>query len=102
MYMGTIVEEANVDSLFKNPVHPYTQGLLNSRPVFYRDSGTKKRLEEIKGVVGSLLDPPVGCYFSPRCRFVEAVCREERPTLREIEPGHTVRCWLLEKRNAIG
>lgn len=94
MYMGTIVEGADVDSLFKNPLHPYTQGLLHSRPVYYKDLGRKKRLEEIKGSVGSLLRPPAGCYFSPRCPFLKPICREGRPTLREIGPGHVVRCFL--------
>jgi peptide/nickel transport system ATP-binding protein len=99
MYMGTIVEEADVYSLFKSPLHPYTQGLLHSRPVYYKDSGLKKRLVEIKGSVGSLLSPPAGCYFSPRCPIAQPICREERPMLREARPGHAARCWKVEEGN---
>ena len=97
MYMGAIVEESDVQTLFKEPLHPYTQGLLNSRPVYYKDSGQKKRLEEIKGVVGSLMDPPKGCYFSPRCRLVKDLCRQEKPDLKQILSGHAVRCWLVQE-----
>jgi oligopeptide/dipeptide ABC transporter ATP-binding protein len=99
MYMGTIVEEADVNSLFKSPLHPYTQGLLHSRPVYYKDLGRNKRLEEIKGSVGSLLSPPIGCYFSPRCPFVKPTCREKRPALREAKPSHAVRCWMVQEGN---
>jgi oligopeptide/dipeptide ABC transporter ATP-binding protein len=98
MYMGKIVEEADVHSLFKEPLHPYTRGLLNSLPNFCKDSVRKTRLEEIRGMVGSLLRPPSGCYFSPRCQFVKEICWEKKPFLHEVRAGHRVRCWLAEVR----
>ena len=97
MYMGKIVEEAGVQGLFGEPLHPYTQGLLKSLPNFYKDSVKKDRLAEISGVVGSLLAPPSGCHFSPRCRYTKEVCREEEPLLREARPGHGVRCWRMQE-----
>ena len=95
MYMGKIVEEGEVRKLFGEPLHPYTQGLLKSLPNFYKDSVKKDRLEEIPGVVGSLLTPPPGCYFSPRCKYTMEICRQEEPQLLEAQPGHEVRCWRV-------
>ena len=97
MYMGKIVEEAEVQSLFRAPLHPYTQGLLKSLPNFYKDLVQKDRLEEIPGVVGSLLTPPAGCYFSPRCGYSKEICRQEDPLLKAARPGHRVRCWLAQE-----
>ena len=97
MYMGKIVEEAEVQGLFGEPLHPYTQGLLKSLPNFYKDSVKKDRLAEIPGVVGSLLAPPSGCYFSPRCRYTKEICRKEEPILKEARPGHGVRCWRMQE-----
>jgi oligopeptide/dipeptide ABC transporter ATP-binding protein len=97
MYMGKIVEEADVRRLFSEPLHPYTRGLFNSLPNFFKDIVKKERLEEIPGVVGSLVNPPSGCYFSPRCRYTKDMCRQEEPVLKEAQPGHRVRCWLVEK-----
>jgi oligopeptide/dipeptide ABC transporter ATP-binding protein len=96
MYMGKIVEEGEVQILFGTPLHPYTQGLLKSLPNFYKDLLKKDRLEEIPGVVGSLLTPPIGCYFSPRCRYSKEICRQEDPLLHEARPGHRVRCWVAQ------
>ena len=101
MYMGKIVEEADVKGLFGQPLHPYTQGLLKSLPNFYKDSVKKDRLEEIPGVVGSLLTPPAGCYFSPRCRHTKEVCRKDGPPLKEACPGHGVRCWLAQEGGTV-
>jgi oligopeptide/dipeptide ABC transporter ATP-binding protein len=97
MYMGKIVEEAEVQGLFGEPLHPYTQGLLKSLPNFYKDSVKKDRLAEIPGVVGSLLAPPSGCYFSPRCQYTKEICRKEEPILKEARPGHGVRCWRMQE-----
>ncbi|MDB4444171.1 ABC transporter ATP-binding protein [bacterium] len=97
MYMGKIVEEADVHQLFAEPRHPYTRGLFNSLPNFYKDIVRKEHLEEIPGVVGSLVNPPSGCYFSPRCRYTRDICRQDVPALNEVQPGHSVRCWLVEK-----
>jgi peptide/nickel transport system ATP-binding protein len=94
MYAGKVVEEAPVGELFANPRHPYTQGLIRSIPRIDTAATKKPRLEAIAGVVPSLLDPPPGCRFAPRCRFASAVCVEAVPPLREIKPGHKVACVL--------
>jgi peptide/nickel transport system ATP-binding protein len=94
MYAGKVVEEASVDELFAAPLHPYTQGLIGSIPRIDRTAGRKARLEAIPGVVPSLLRPPPGCRFAPRCRFARTECREVVPPLREIAPGHKVACVL--------
>jgi oligopeptide/dipeptide ABC transporter ATP-binding protein len=100
MYAGEIVEQAEVRSLFKNPKHPYTQGLIGSIPSF----GTvKEELEVIPGVVPTLVDLPPGCRFASRCKArVEhglEICTEVKPELRSGEDGHLVRCWLYHNRD---
>ncbi|HWP46885.1 MAG TPA: ABC transporter ATP-binding protein [Candidatus Limnocylindrales bacterium] len=94
MYAGKVVEEADVYTLFEDPKHPYTQGLLRSIP--RPDLGMTKetRLQEIPGIVPSLTDLPPGCSFNPRCPKVMDICRKETPKLKEIKPGHKVSCWL--------
>ncbi|MGH7124272.1 MAG: ABC transporter ATP-binding protein, partial [Stellaceae bacterium] len=94
MYAGLVVEEASVNALFENPLHPYTQGLLHSIPRVDRAAGRKARLDAIKGVVPSLLNPPAACRFAPRCRFATDACRQAVPPLREVAPGHKVACVL--------
>ena len=95
MYAGKVVEEAPVERLFANPRHPYTQGLIRSIPRLDRGGALKKqRLEAIGGSVPSLLNPPAGCRFASRCKFVTAACREASPPLKEVEPGHKVACIL--------
>jgi peptide/nickel transport system ATP-binding protein len=93
MYAGMVVEEAPVETLFLAPKHPYTQGLIRSIPRI--DSAEEKtRLEAIPGVVPSLLDPPPGCRFAPRCPHARIECTAQTPPLREIAPRHHVRCVL--------
>jgi peptide/nickel transport system ATP-binding protein len=94
MYAGKVVEEASVERLFAQPLHPYTQGLIRSIPRIDRAATGKIRLEAIAGVVPSLLNPPVGCRFAARCRYAMPVCKESEPPLREIEAGHKVACAL--------
>ena len=94
MYAGKVVEEANVDELFADPRHPYTQGLIRSIPRIDLDSEHKTRLEAIGGSVPILINPPVGCRFAPRCKFAMKVCTEKEPLLREIAPGHRMACHL--------
>jgi peptide/nickel transport system ATP-binding protein len=94
MYAGQVVEEAPVVELFARPKHPYTQGLIRSIPRLDRAGAAKTRLEAIAGTVPSLLDPPPGCRFAPRCRFADISCPEKTPALREVAPGHKVRCNL--------
>ena len=96
MYAGKVIEEAPVDELFANPRHPYTQGLIRSIPRIDTAATQKARLEAIPGVVPSLLKPPPGCRFAPRCRYAMAKCREAVPPLREVGGGHKVACVLVE------
>jgi peptide/nickel transport system ATP-binding protein len=96
MYAGKVIEEASVEQLFGRPRHPYTQGLIRSIPRVDRAATHKTRLEAIGGVVPSLLNPPPGCRFAPRCRFAAAVCREAVPPLREITAHHKVACVRAE------
>ena len=94
MYAGKVVEEARVEDLFRDPLHPYTQGLIRSIPRIDTAATEKKRLEVIGGTVPNLLDPAPGCRFAPRCKFVRAECTESTPPLREVRPGHKVACVL--------
>jgi peptide/nickel transport system ATP-binding protein len=97
MYAGKVIEEASVEELFGRPAHPYTKGLIRSIPRVDKAATHKTRLEAIAGVVPSLLDPPPGCRFAPRCPYAIPVCREAVPPLREIEAGHKVACVRAEE-----
>jgi peptide/nickel transport system ATP-binding protein len=96
MYAGKVIEEAPVDQLFANPRHPYTQGLIRSIPRIDTAATHKTRLEAIPGTVPSLLRPPPGCRFAPRCRYAMAKCREAVPPLTDIGGGHRVACVLVQ------
>jgi len=95
MYAGRIVEQADVRTLFEQPLHPYTQGLIGSIPILGK---LKDRLEVIPGSVPNLVNLPPGCQFAPRCKArMEhnlAICSEQEPQLLEVAAGHSVRCWL--------
>ncbi len=95
MYAGKVVEEATVADLFANPRHPYTQGLIRSIPRIDTAAQAKQRLEAIKGMVPSLVDPPPGCRFAPRCKFARDECTRGVPPLREVRPGHRAACVLV-------
>jgi peptide/nickel transport system ATP-binding protein len=94
MYAGLVVEEAPVEALFGDPRHPYTQGLIRSIPRVDRAAEHRQRLEAIPGTVPSLLTPPPGCRFAARCKYVMDVCTAAMPPLKEVAPGHRVRCVL--------
>jgi len=102
MYAGKIVEVAGVDPIFFNPLHPYTQGLLKTRPQIeeIKKAGKKVRLQEIRGEVPNLLDLHEGCTFSQRCPAVKEICNREEPELEEIEKEHFVRCWFPGNRGS--
>jgi oligopeptide/dipeptide ABC transporter ATP-binding protein len=95
MYAGEIVEQTDVVTLFREPRHPYTQGLIRSIPVV---GDVHDQLPVIPGNVPNLIDLPKGCRFAPRCatRVAEdlAISLEVHPELRSLVPGHDVRCWL--------
>jgi oligopeptide/dipeptide ABC transporter ATP-binding protein len=93
MYSGTIMEKSSTEDLFRSPLHPYTQGLLNSLPRLRGARG--ERLIPIDGQPPSPLERPSGCVFHPRCpKRIENRCQTESPLLREVGPGRRVRCHL--------
>jgi oligopeptide/dipeptide ABC transporter ATP-binding protein len=92
MYAGQVVEGAATPELFQRPVHPYTEGLLASVPRLDRP---RDRLAAIPGTVPAASAWPTGCRFHPRCPHAWDRCRQEEPSLFEIAPGHTARCWLV-------
>ncbi|NAZ26899.1 MAG: ATP-binding cassette domain-containing protein [Thermogladius sp.] len=95
MYAGKIVEIGSSDRVFNNPLHPYTRALINSIPSLRKEL---KKLEFIPGVPPDLIQPPPGCRFHPRCKYVFEPCSKEEPPMVEVEPGHFVSCWLYSKR----
>jgi peptide/nickel transport system ATP-binding protein len=95
MYAAKVAEEAPVGELFKEPLHPYTQGLLRSIPRIDLAATERRRLETIPGTVPTLRgNIAPGCRFAPRCPFVKTVCTEKDPVIKEVKPGHKVACWL--------
>jgi oligopeptide/dipeptide ABC transporter ATP-binding protein len=97
MYGGKVVEEADVVSIFKNPLHPYTEGLLKSIP---RMDEEVERLHVIEGVVPNPAHLPKGCRFHPRCPYAFDKCKEAQPELKQVAPGRYVACFLAEERLA--
>ena len=95
MYVGKLVEFAEVDALFEKPLHPYTAALLDAVPV--PDPKQRRDRELLAGEVADPSDPPAGCVFHPRCPYAEDRCKQEVPELREIEPGRHVRCHFAEQ-----
>ena len=94
MYAGKVIEEANVEDLFRTPLHPYTQGLIRSIPRIDLAATHKQRLEAIGGSVPKLINPAPGCRFASRCAYVRAECKAATPPLVEVSPGHKVACVL--------
>jgi peptide/nickel transport system ATP-binding protein/oligopeptide transport system ATP-binding protein len=93
MYAGKVVEYTDVNTLFDDPKHPYTWGLMNSIPKLDKDVD---RLEAIPGSVPSPLNFPKGCKFNTRCPLAEGKCYDEEPPLEDAVDGHMVRCWRYE------
>jgi oligopeptide/dipeptide ABC transporter ATP-binding protein len=102
MYAGKKVEEADVDTLFANPRHPYTRGLMASIPgVPTRHGNANERLNEIPGTVPSLTNLPAGCAFAPRCKLAIDKCRAEYPPLRDFGAEHLAACWRADETVAL-
>lgn len=91
MYAGKIVEEASREKIFAQPVHPYTQFLINSLPKF----GDKSMRDSVPGSPPSLANVPAGCPFHPRCPHVKDICRQQMPTVSQLDEDHKVACWLV-------
>jgi len=96
MYAGQVIEEGSVEEVFERPWHPYTQGLIRSIPRIDADASRGARLVSIPGTVPSLIEPPPGCRFAPRCAHVRAACTQATPALRAVGTGHRVACILEE------
>jgi len=95
MYVGQLVESATTKELFTNPLHPYTEALLSAVPK--PDPRHRSTPIVLEGDVADPANPPSGCYFHPRCRYSDGKrCVSELPLLREVQPGHTVRCHYAE------
>ena len=95
MYVGKIVELADTDTLYRHPKHPYTEALLSAIPLTDPESENKRI--PLPGDVANPADPPSGCYFHPRCKYSEEICRTEHPELKEISKGHFSACHLADE-----
>ncbi len=94
MYAGDVVEEGESSDIFENPLHPYTQMLVETAPKLTGNWNPKG----VPGRIPDYLNPPSGCRFHPRCPFAESICREKRPPMIMVGRGKRVRCWLYYKR----
>jgi len=97
MYAGQVVEETDVETLFENPKHPYTIGLMDSIPSYEDET---EYLNTIPGSVPLPYEMPKGCRFAPRCSFAKEICHQQAPKLKEIESQHKCRCWLVTEEDA--
>jgi len=95
MYLGKIVELTDAETLYKTPLHPYTQALLSAAPI--PDPRRKKKRVLLSGDVPSPIAPPPGCRFHTRCLYAKEVCREQEPPLREVKKNHFAACLFAEE-----
>ena len=95
MYVGKIVELAETEALYLNPKHPYTEALLSAVPK--PDPRSKAEPIILKGEVANPADPPPGCYFSPRCKYAQDICKAKTPSLKEVTPGRLVACHFADE-----
>ncbi|MCF0229286.1 MAG: ABC transporter ATP-binding protein [Parasporobacterium sp.] len=98
MYAGEIVEYGKAEDVYGRILHPYTQGLFDSLPSLDKNV---RRLKPIKGLMPDPTDLPKGCKFCPRCEFASEKCKETEPPLKELTPGHFVRCLRYEKESGV-
>ena len=92
MYLGRVMEIADRDALYSNPLHPYTRALLDAVPIPDPETEAHRQYNVLGGEVPSPLNPPVGCVFHTRCPLASEACKMEVPALREIRPGHYAAC----------
>lgn len=95
MYLGQVIEETDVKTLFKRPFHPYTIGLMKSVPQI--EGERVEQLPSIAGTVPSLFQIPTGCRFAPRCKYASSTCESSMPSLETVENNHRVRCWHYDE-----
>ena len=100
MYVGKMVELAPTRELYSNPMHPYTEALMSAIPLPNPQKREKRVL--LSGEVANPAHPPNGCYFHPRCTYCVDICKTDEPVLREVKPGHFVKCHRAEELNLLG
>lgn len=100
MYVGKLVESAKTEELYTNPRHPYTEALLSAVP--RPDPRLRSEPMVLQGEVADPANPPMGCYFHPRCRYCIDICKTQTPALREIKPEHFVSCHRAEELSLMG
>ena len=100
MYVGKLVETAQTEELFANPKHPYTEALLSAVPKSNPNVETKRII--IPGEIANPANPPSGCYFHPRCRYAQSICREQEPPLTEVLPDHFAACHFASELKLAG
>ncbi len=96
MYAGRIAEYGDVVAIFKEPLHPYTQGLIGAFPNI--KDPERVRMQSIPGTPPNLLDPPTGCRFHPRCQYAMEICKKEEPKLVQVGKAHAVSCHLVNRK----
>lgn len=94
MYLGNLVEIAESDELYENPLHPYTQALLSAIPNPYKDKNKTRIM--LEGEVPSPIDPPKGCRFASRCKYAKDICRETEPVIKDMGNEHFCACHLYD------
>ena len=94
MYLGQLVEVCEADEIYKNPLHPYTRGLLGSIPIANPRLAREKEKSSIEGDIPSPIDPPAGCRFHTRCPYAKPACSQQAPELKDVGAGHPVACHL--------
>jgi peptide/nickel transport system ATP-binding protein len=100
MYLGRIVELADVEDLYQRPKHPYTEALLSAVPRTNPDQKSRRII--LSGDVPSPANPPSGCKFHPRCRYAQEICSKEEPALREVGTRHLAACHFAEELELVG
>ena len=96
MYLGKIMELADKDEIYRQPLHPYTKALISAVPVPDPDIEAARDRVVLDGEIPSLANPPRGCVFSTRCKYAAAICSTDTPEYREVNPDHFAACHLIE------